>query len=75
MARYIREGLIVPKDNSLALYVNSPLTNLEHKCMTDCGNIRFGTYEELLKAVKLTEWIMTEFKGRTTARNNHPFHL
>ena len=75
MARYIREGLIVPKDNSLALYINSPLTNLEHKCMTDCGNIRFGTYEELLKAVKLTEWIMTEFKGRTTACNNHPFHL
>lgn len=75
MARYIREGLIVPKDNSLALYINSPLTNLEHKCMTDCGNIRFSTYEELLKAVKLTEWIMTEFKGRTTARNNHPFHL
>ena len=75
LARYIREWLIIPKDASLASYINSPIINLENKCMKWCENIRFDTYVELLKAVKLTEWIMTEFKDRTTARKPDPFHL
>ena len=74
MARYIKEWLVVLKDDSLAQYLDSPIINLEWKCMVGCENMKFDTIEELLKAVKLTTWIMEHFKWRK-ARDNHPFHL
>jgi hypothetical protein len=73
--RYIREWLIVPKDESLAEYIYSPLTNLEEKCMIGFEKLKFDTIEELLKAVKLTTRIITNFKWRTTVRSSNPFHL
>jgi len=73
--RYITNGLIVLKDSSLTPFINSKLINRWQKCMIGCEKVTFSTYEELLKSVRLTEWIMNHFKWRTNARNDEPFHL
>ena len=74
MAKYIQDGLIILKDESLNETMNSNLINWWQKCMRGCEDIKFSTYEELLKSVKLTEWIINEFKDKP-ARDDHPFHL
>lgn len=75
LIKYISDWLIVLRDESLAEYLDNDIVDLTKKCMRWCENIKFSTYEELLKSVKLTAWIIENFKWRTTARSDNPFHL